>query len=241
MGSFVNAWAYRLPRKISVVRGRSFCPHCEAQIKAYDNVPLVSWLVLRGRCRACGGAISLRYPIVEGLTALLYALVALHDGWSWLLVPHLVFVTTLVVVSEIDVEWQIIPDVIILPAAALGLALMIVLEPHHWLEWLVSGLGAALVLFVIGEVYRRLRGMEGMGMGDVKLALCMGAYLGAAVIPALFIGFVMGAVAGVLLMAVTGKSGKTAIPFGPFLAAGAVVALFLGQPIIHAYLRLMLH
>jgi leader peptidase (prepilin peptidase)/N-methyltransferase len=241
MGSFVNAWAYRLPRKISVVRGRSFCPHCKTQIKAYDNVPLVSWLVLRGRCRACGAAISPRYPIVEGLTALLYVLVALHDGWSWLVVPHLVFVTALVMVSEVDVEWQIIPDAVVLPVAALGLALMIVLEPHRWLEWLVSGLGAALFLFVIAEVYRRLRGIEGMGMGDVKLALCMGVYLGAAVIPALFIGFVVGAVAGVLLMAVAGKSGKTAIPFGPFLAAGAVVALFLGQPIIHAYLRLILH
>jgi leader peptidase (prepilin peptidase) / N-methyltransferase len=239
MGSFVNAWAYRLPRKISIVRGRSVCPNCGTQIKAYDNVPLVSWLLLRGRCRACGAPISLRYPIVEGLTALLYALVALHDGWSWLLVPHLVFVTTLVMVGEIDAEWQIIPDAIILPAAAMGLALMIALEPHHWLEWLVSGLGAALFLFVIAEVYRRMRGIEGMGMGDVKLALCMGVYLGTAVIPALFIGFVLGAAAGVLLMAVAGRSGKTAIPFGPFLAAGAVVALFLGHPVIHAYLRLI--
>jgi leader peptidase (prepilin peptidase)/N-methyltransferase len=118
---------------------------------------------------------------------------------------------------------------------------MIVLKPHHWVEWLVSGLGAALFLFVIAEVYRRLRGIEGMGMGDVKLALCMGVYLGAAVIPALFIGFVVGAVAGVLLMTVAGKSGKTAIPFGPFLAGGAAVALYLGHPIIHAYLRLILH
>jgi leader peptidase (prepilin peptidase)/N-methyltransferase len=242
IGSFVNAWAYRLPRGISIVREtRSFCPTCHAQIRAYDNIPLLSWILLRGRCRACGAAISLRYPLVELLTAGLFAGVAAYDGLHWILLPHLLFIAALVLVSEIDLEEHIIPDVIILPTAAVGLVLMIVLQPHRWLEWLVAGLGAALFLFIIAELYERLRGVTGMGMGDVKMALCMGFFLGSAVIPALFIAFVVGALGGVALVAFAGRSGKTAIPFGPFLALGAVIALFVGHPLVHAYLHFALH
>jgi leader peptidase (prepilin peptidase)/N-methyltransferase len=241
IGSFVNAWSYRLPRGISIARGRSFCPHCQAQIRAGDNIPLVSWILLHGRCRSCGGHISLRYPLVEALTAVLFAAVAALDGLSWLLIPHLLFVAVLVLVSEVDVEEQIIPDVIILPAAAVGLALMIALRPGKWVEWLVAGVGASVFLFVVAEVYRRVRGVTGMGMGDVKMALCMGFYLGIAVVPALFIAFVAGAVGGLVLIVAGGRSGKTAIPFGPFLAAGAVVALFAGRPLIHVYVHLALH
>jgi len=239
IGSFLNAWAYRLANGEKITAGRSHCPRCGAQIRAYDNVPLLSWLLLRGRCRDCGAPISWRYPLGEALTAALFAAVAVMDGLSWLLVPHLIFVSALVLVSQVDLEKKIIPDVVILPVAALGLPLMILLGPAPWWQWPVAGLGAAGFLFLISEVYFRIRHVEGMGFGDVKLALCMGVYLGPAVVPALFLGFLSGAVVGVILIGGRRGNAKTAIPFGPFLAAGAILALFFGGALIDAYLGLV--
>ena len=239
VGSFLNACAYRIPLKISVVRGRSFCPHCKALIRAYDNIPLVSYVVLRGRCRACGAPIHWRYPLVEALTGGLFAGLAAYDGFEPVLAVHLLFVAALILVSDIDLQVRLIPDVVILPVAAIGLAAMIALEPDRWWVWPAAGFGAAGFLFVTALLYEKLRKVEGMGMGDVKLALCMGFYLGSSVAPALFIGFVLGAVAGVAVMA-RGGSRKTAIPFGPFLAAGAVIALFAGPALIDWYLSLAL-
>jgi leader peptidase (prepilin peptidase)/N-methyltransferase len=240
IGSFLNAWAWRLAHDEKITKGRSHCPRCGAQIRAYDNIPVFSWLFLRGRCRDCGAQISWRYPVGEAVAAALFAAVAAMDGLSWLLVPHLLFVSALILVSQVDLEIKIIPDIVILPAAAIGLPLMIVLGFAPWWQWPVAGLGAAGFLFLISEVYYRVRHVEGMGFGDVKLALCMGIYLGAAVVPALFIGFLSGAIIGVVIVAASKGDGKTAIPFGPFLAAGAVVALFAGTPLIDAYLRLAL-
>ena len=240
IGSFINAWAWRLAHDERISKGRSHCPQCGHQIRAYDNIPVVSWLALRGRCRDCGAPISWRYPAGEALTAALFVGVALMDGVSWLLIPHLLFVATLVLVSQVDLEIRIIPDVVILPVAVAGVPLMIVFGAGPWWQWPVAGLGAAAFLFLISEVYYRVRHAEGMGFGDVKLGLCMGVYLGAAVVPALFIGFLSGAVIGVAVMAMRKGDGKTAIPFGPFLAAGAVVALFAGGLLIDAYLGLAL-
>jgi leader peptidase (prepilin peptidase) / N-methyltransferase len=240
IGSFLNAWAWRLAHGERISAGRSHCPHCDAQIRAYDNIPLMSWLLLRGRCRDCGAPISWRYPVGEGVTAALFAAVAVMDGLSWLLLPHLLFVSALVVVSQVDLETKIIPDVVILPAAAVGLPLMIVLGSTPWWQWPLAGLAAAGSLFLISEVYYRLRHVEGMGFGDVKLALCMGVYLGSSVVPALFLGFLSGAIVGLVLVATRRGGAKTAIPFGPFLAAGAIVALFAGGALIHAYLGLAL-
>jgi leader peptidase (prepilin peptidase) / N-methyltransferase len=242
IGSFLNACAYRLPLGISVAYGRSFCPVCQTQIRAVDNIPLASWVLLRGRCRACGAPISWRYPLVEALTAVLFAAVAAFVGPEALLPLQLIFVAALILVSDIDIAERIIPDVVILPVAAIGVAGMTILDPGggpRWV-WLVSGLGAAAFLLVAGLVYERLRGVEGMGMGDVKLALCMGFFLGAAVIPALFIGFIAGALVGIVLLA-GGRGMKTAIPFGPFLAFGAVVGLVWGDQLLHLYLRAALH
>jgi len=239
IGSFLNAWAYRLAHGEKITAGRSHCPKCGAQIRAYDNVPLVSWLLLRGKCRDCGEPISWRYPLGEAATAALFAAVAALDGLSWLLVPHLLFVSALVLVSQVDLEKKIIPDIAILPVAALGLPLMIVLGSAPWWQWPVAGLGAAGFLFLISEVYFRIRHVEGMGFGDVKLALCMGVYLGPAVVPALFLGFIGGAAVGVILIGGRRGDGKTAIPFGPFLAAGAILALFFGGALIDAYLGLV--
>ena len=242
IGSFVNAWAYRLANGKSIVRQkRSVCPRCGAQIRAYDNIPVLSWVLLRGRCRDCRQRIHWRYPVGETLTAVLFAAVAAHDGLGWMLAPHLVFAAALVLVSEVDLEEHIIPDIVVLPGAVIGLAMMIALQPHRWLELLGAGLGAALFLFVVGWIWERVIHAAAMGMGDVKLALLMGFYLGFGVIPALFLGFVAGAVVGVVQVALKKGSLRTAIPFGPFLAAGAMAALFVGQPLIHWYLRFALH
>jgi len=239
IGSFLNAWAWRLAHGEKITTGRSHCPRCGAQIRAYDNIPVASWLLLRGRCRDCGEPISWRYPLGEALTAALFAAVAVMDGLLWLLVPHLLFVSALILVSQVDLEIKIIPDIVILPVAALGLPLMIVLGSAPWWQWPVAALGAAGFLFLISEVYFRIRHVEGMGFGDVKLALCMGVYLGPAVVPALFIGFLSGAVVGVILVGGRRGDAKTAIPFGPFLAAGAILALFFGGALLDAYLGLV--
>lgn len=238
IGSFLNAWAWRLAHEEKISSGRSICPKCHHQIRAYDNIPVVSWLLLRGRCRDCGTAISWRYPVGEGLTAVLFGAVAAFDGLSWLLVPHLIFVSVMILISQVDLETMIIPDVVILPAALIGLPLMIALGDGPWWEWPLAGLAAAGALWLIGEAYYRLRHVEGLGFGDVKLALCMGVYLGAAVVPAVFIGFISGALIGVAVIGVRKAGAKTAVPFGPFLAAGAVIALFAGQWLIDAYLGL---
>ena len=199
IGSFLNAWAWRLAHHESISKGRSHCPSCGHQIRAYDNIPVLSWLLLRGRCRDCGAPISWRYPVGEAVTAALFVGIVLLDGLDWVLVPHLLFVSALVLVSQVDLEVRLIPDVVILPVAAVGVPLMILFGDGPWWEWLVAALGAAGFLFLISEVYYRVRHVEGMGFGDVKLALCMGVYLGAAVVPALFIGFLSGAVIGVIL------------------------------------------
>jgi leader peptidase (prepilin peptidase)/N-methyltransferase len=239
IGSFLNAWAWRLAHGEKITAGRSHCPKCCAQIRAYDNIPLVSWLLLRGRCRDCAEPISWRYPLGEAITAVLFAAVTVMDGLSWLLIPHLLLVSALILVSQVDLEIKIIPDIVILPVAALGLPLMIVLGSAPWWQWPVAGLGAAGFLFLISEVYYRIRHVEGMGFGDVKLALCMGVYLGPAVVPALFLGFLSGASVGVILIGGRRGDAKTAIPFGPFLAAGAILALFFGGALIDAYLGLV--
>jgi leader peptidase (prepilin peptidase) / N-methyltransferase len=237
-GSFINAWAWRLAHEESIAKGRSHCTSCGAPIRARDNVPVVSWLLLRGRCRDCDAPISWRYPVGEAVTAALFVAVAAYDGLSWILVPHLVFVSIMVLVSEVDLDIQIIPDVIILPSAAVGLPLMIVLGDAPWWQYPVAGLGAAGFLWLVSEIYYRVRHVEGMGFGDVKMALCMGFYLGGAVIPGLFIGFIAGAVVGSLGLVIQKKDKQTPIPFGPFLAAGGIVALFVGQTIIGWYLSI---
>lgn len=237
-GSFLNAWAWRLAHEESIAKGRSHCTSCGAPIRARDNIPVVSWLLLRGRCRDCAAPISWRYPVGEAVTAALFVAVVAYDGLSWILIPHLIFVSVMVLVSQVDLEIQIIPDVVILPAAGIGLALMILLGDAPWWQYLAAGLGAAGFLWLVSEVYFRVRRIEGMGFGDVKMALCMGFYLGAAVLPALFIGFISGAVVGSMGLVIQKKDKQTPIPFGPFLAAGAVLALFVGEAIIAWYLGL---
>ena len=240
-GSFLNAWAYRLTRDISIVRGRSACPACGTAIAWYDNVPLVSYAVLRARCRACGAHISARYPLGEAITAGLFVLAAALTGAQWELLLQLLFIAALVLTTETDLEAQEVPGDVLLVAGVIGLGGSIALHPDRWWVYAAAALGAAAFMVVVRSLYRAVRGVTGMGIGDVTLSFFLGAYLGAAVVPALFLGFLLGALVGVVLIARQRGTAKTALPFGPFLAAAGVVMLFAGEPLIHAYLSLIRH
>jgi leader peptidase (prepilin peptidase)/N-methyltransferase len=233
VGSFLNVLAARLPLKRSVVHPGSACMSCGTEIRWYDNVPLVSYLLLRGRCRSCGAGIGLRYPAVELTTALLVAGCVLAFGLTADAAVATLFCIALVAVSATDLEHRIIPNKIVLPAAVVVLAAQTALHPSP--EWALGALGASGFLFVAALAYP-----AGMGMGDVKLALVMGAMLGRTVGVALMLGMIAALVPGVVLLAKHGqKARKMGIPFGPFLALGSVVALFWGHAILDAYLALM--
>ena len=234
IGSFLNVVAFRLPAKMSLSLPASHCPSCETPIKAYDNVPLLSWLILRGRCRSCAEPISARYPIVEALTAALFAaVVAVHHADSAALVLGLVLVAFLVPIALIDIDHRIIPNRLTLPAAALAVVLGTALDPGGQVERLIAGAAAAAVLGLPALVRP-----TGMGMGDAKLVGVLGLFLGAAVVPAFFVAFVVGTLVGIGVIVRKGMSvgRKTPIPFGPFLALGAIVGVLAGNELVSAYL-----
>lgn len=233
VGSFLNVVAHRLPAGLSVAAGRSECPSCHHQIRAYDNVPVLSWLLLRGRCRDCSAPISARYPVVEAVTALLWALVAAVAGETVDVVLGIVLVTALVPITLIDLDHRRIPNAITLPAAIVAVAAGTAIDPSGELGRLAAGAGAALFLLVPALIRP-----DGMGMGDVKLAGVLGLCLGPSVAVALLVALLSGTIAGVLLAARSGvgEARRTAIPFGPYLAFGGVVAIVAGQPLIDAYL-----
>jgi len=231
VGSFLNVVAARVPLRRSIVSPGSACLACSEPIAWYDNVPVVSWLALRGRCRRCGVPISWRYPAVELATAVLVAGCFWKFGVSWEAAVAAFFCGTLVVLSATDLDRRIVPNRIVLPAAAVVLAAQTLLHPS--VEWAAAGLGAALFLFVAVLAYPK-----GMGMGDVKLALLLGFGLGRTVPVALFVGMLFALLPSALLFARHGmRARKMAIPFAPFLAAGALLALFAGHPLLHAYLH----
>ena len=222
---------HRLPRHESIVRPRSRCPSCKTQIASRDNIPVVSWLVLRGRCRHCGAPISVRYPALEALVALLFALTVAVNGADEDLVMELPFIAVLVAVAAIDLEHHLIPNRILLPAAVWGLGAALLVRLDDVPELLIAGAAAFLFLLIAALVYP-----AGMGMGDVKLAGVMGLYLGLSVIPAMLIAFLAGTVVGVGMMVRKGPGArKTGVPFGPFLAVGAFAALLAGQDLVDLY------
>jgi leader peptidase (prepilin peptidase) / N-methyltransferase len=230
IGSFLNVVAARLPLKRSVAAGRSACMSCAAPIAWYDNVPIVSWAVLRGRCRSCGAAISWVYPGVELATAVLVAACFWRFGLSWDAAIGAFYVCVLVAISAIDLRHRIIPNRIVLPAALIVLVARTLVHPS--VEWLVAGLGASLFLLLAALAYP-----AGMGMGDVKLALLLGFACGRAVPVAMMVGMVSALVPSVVLFARHGsKARKMAIPFGPFLALGGIVGFFWGNALLDAYL-----
>ena len=234
VGSFLNVVVARLPEKRSLVRPRSACPSCERELGWWENVPLVSYALLRGRCRGCSAPISLRYPIVELTTALLVAACFWRFGLSGDAFVAAFFCAVLVALSAIDVERRILPDRIVLPSTVVVLVAQVALHPDRTVEWSAAGLGASLFLFAALVAYPK-----GMGMGDVKLALLLGVMLGWEVAVGLMVGMLAALVLGVVLIARNGMGArKTAIPFGPFLAFGSIVALFAGEQILSAYLGL---
>jgi len=233
IGSFVNVLAYRLPRHESIVRPRSRCPHCDHQIAAYDNIPVVSWLLLGGRCRECRAAISVRYPLVEALTALLFVTVGLRIGVEDTLLPALALTITLVAAAETALERRIIPNRLVGPAAGAAVVSWAIADPGRLPENLIAGAAAGGFLLLAALAYP-----AGMGMGDVKLAAVMGLFLGGSVAPALFVGFAAGAIVGMAILAVRGASArKQAVPFGPFLALGGMIGLLYGPGLIDWYER----
>lgn len=231
IGSFLNVVAYRLPLDKSIAYPPSHCPSCEAPVKPWDNLPVISWLLLRGRCRSCGERISPRYPAVELTTAVAFTAIVLVNGVNARLALELPFAALLIAVSEIDLEHRIIPNKLLLPAAVWGLAGGAVLRTDNLPELVASGAGAFTFLLVAALIHPK-----GMGMGDVKLAGVMGIYLGASVVPAMLIGFLAGSVLGVVMLVRDGVAArKSGVPFGPFLALGGFVALLAGHDLIHLY------
>ena len=233
IGSFLTVVASRVPEGRSIVGPRSQCPGCGTQIAARDNIPVVSWLMLRGRSRCCGEKISARYPLTELALGALFVLIAvvLHDEPAELALG-LVFASTLVAVTVTDLERRIIPNKILAVSAVIGIALALATDPGSVPERLISALAAGGLLFVAALAYPR-----GMGMGDVKLAALMGLYLGSSVAAALLIALAAGSLVGLAMMARYGAAArKQAIPFGPFLALGGIVALLVGPELVDWYL-----
>jgi leader peptidase (prepilin peptidase) / N-methyltransferase len=233
VGSFLNVVAHRLPRGESLVKPRSRCPHCGTQLRPIDNVPVISWLALRGRCHHCGAPISARYPAVELVTAALYVAVVASQDDAVRIVLGLLLVTVLVPITLIDLDHRIIPNKITGPAAVAALIAIAALDPDFLLEAVIGGLAGGGFFFIAAVLYPR-----GMGMGDVKLAGVLGVYLGRAVAPAILIALIAGVMVGAAIIARKGaKEGrKTAVPFGPFLALGGIVAFFVGEDLVDAYL-----
>lgn len=231
IGSFLNVVVHRLPRGESLVRPASRCPKCGTPVAPYDNVPVVSWLVLRGRCRHCGTAIAARYPAVELLTALVFTAVAAVRGVDADLVQELPFVAVLIAAAAIDLEHRIVPNRIVVPAAVYGVAAAAAVRAGDLPELLAAGAGAFIAMLLIALAYP-----AGMGMGDVKLAGVMGLYLGLSVVPALLAAFLSGSVVGVAIVARHGAAArKRAVPFGPFLAIGGILGLLAGPELVDLY------
>lgn len=234
IGSFLTVVAHRLPRSESVVGGRSHCPACGAQIAAYDNVPVVSWLLLlRGRARCCGAPISARYPLTELTVAVLYAATVLFGpGDPAEIALGLVFVTMLVAITLTDLERRIIPNKILIVGAVLAVVIAAPTDPGSLPERAIAAAAAGGLLLVAALAYP-----HGMGMGDVKLAATMGLFLGRDVAPAILVALLAGSLVGLTMMARHGAAArKRAIPFGPFLALGGIVGMLAGEELVDWYL-----
>lgn len=239
IGSFLNVVIARLPKGESIVSPRSRCPKCRKPIRPWDNIPVLSWFLLRGRCRDCGKKISWRYPLIEASAGILLWLVSLRVEHPALLVPHAAFVLALLAIAWIDLDTRTIPDALTIPGVGIGLAASLFGPP---------GLGGALLgaavggtsLWLVGYAYERSTGVPGMGGGDVKLAAMMGAFLGmGGVFGTIFLASLLGSIFGAALIATGRGSRRTAIPFGTFLAPSAIVLLLYGDSLARWYRSLV--
>ncbi len=246
IGSFLNVCIYRMPRNQSIIWPSSRCPSCNNPINYYDNIPIFSYyLLLRGRCRSCGEKISGRYPLVEALNAVLYLLVFWRFGPEWSSAVYCILCSALIVITFIDLDFQIIPDRITLPGIPLGLIAGSFLLPDPFLRAADLGYKASLIgalsgfslFYLVAFLSIKLLKKEGMGGGDIKLMAMLGAFLGwKTVLLTTFLGSLSGSIIGIALMAFRGREKGSLIPFGPFLALGALISLFLGQEILIWYL-----
>ena len=238
-GSFLNVCIHRLPLGLSLASPPSRCPSCGYQLRWYDNIPVVSYAMLGGRCRGCRAPISLQYPVVELLTAVLFVLHGWVFGWTPILIPRLLFACAMVVLFAIDLEHQILPNVITLPGVVAGLVFSALLPPPDLMSALIGAAVGGGVLFVIGEAWYRLRKIEAMGFGDVKMLAMVGAFLGWKLVVLTFIlSSFLGGLAGIVLIASRKGGMASKVPFGTFLAAAALVASLWGERIIEWYIGL---
>ncbi len=239
IGSFLNVVICRVPRGEDIVFTRSKCRSCGHAVRGFDNIPVLSWLLLQGRCRDCRTPIPVIYPAVELLTSVLFGVIVAWFGFSMATVFRLAFASAMVAVVFIDYEHQIIPDVITLPGTLLGLVAAL-LGPPGWMDAVAGALVGGGSLFAIGLIYQKVRGIEGMGGGDVKLGLMLGAFTGwQGALFTLFLASSVGALVGAILLLQRKAEGRTALPFGAFLAPAAVLGLFVAPQFFDWYLGLL--
>jgi len=241
IGSFSNVCIYRIPRQESLIRPGSHCPKCNQPIKFYDNIPLVSFIILKGKCRYCKEKISWQYPLVEFLTAVLYLLLFLRYGLQLVTFVYMFFCSALIIITFIDLKENIIPDVLSLPFLLLGFLMSFFLKnlsPINSLLGILAGGGVLLLVAILGSFLFK---KEAMGGGDIKLAAMVGAFLGwQLTLLSLFLSFFTGAIIGIVIL-IKNKGESDPIPFGPFIALGTIIALFFGHSIINWYLSLVIH
>jgi len=237
VGSFLNVCIFRMPAKTSIIKPLSQCPHCHHPIRFYDNIPIISFILLCGKCRDCGGKISWRYPLVELITALLSLFLFLKFGLTLTFLTVFIFSAVLIVITFIDLDHQIIPDVLTLPGIPIFLLLAIFVVKVPWREALIGLLIGGGMLFAIAFIYQLITKREGMGGGDIKLLAMIGGFLGwkSLIFVLLFSSF-SGAIVGITAMIIKKQDMKYAVPFGPFLSAAAVAYLFWGD----AFMRVLI-
>ncbi len=239
IGSFSNVCIYRIPRNESLVWPGSHCPQCSKQIKFYDNIPLISYIILKGKCRNCGEPIPLQYPIVELATGLFYLALYLFYGLQLIALVYMMLCSVLIIISFIDLKVEIIPDTISLPFIVIGFLLSFFLRninPLDSMLGIITGGGSLLLVAIFGS---KLFKKEAMGGGDIKLAAMIGAFFGwKLTLLSLFLSFFLGSIIGIIVLAASKDKSNNIIPFGPFIALGAMISMFWGNAIIHWYLMI---
>ncbi len=240
IGSFLNVCIHRIPLNKSITNPPSHCPHGGERIRFYDNIPVISYLILLGKCRHCGQRISLRYPIVEIITGLLSMALFVRYGLSVQYFLFFLFVASLVTISFVDLQHKIIPDVISLPGILLGLGISFVFNHLSWLDSMIGIIAGGGFLYLVAIIFERLTGREGMGGGDIKLLAMIGAWMGWKALPFIIL---MSSLGGLLIgggaLLVTGQGYRVKIPFGPFLALGALIYFFFGSELVAWYFRFL--
>jgi leader peptidase (prepilin peptidase)/N-methyltransferase len=240
IGSFLNVCIYRLPESKSIVRPRSMCPHCGALIRFYDNIPILSYIVLKGKCRYCSASIALRYPIVELISGAFALGVFLKYGIQFDALIYYAFIATLLVITFIDIDHRIIPDVITLPGIPIFLAASFALRQISFVESILGIFVGGGSLFLVAWLYQLITKKEGMGGGDIKLLAMIGAVIGwKGVLFTIFVASAVGTLSGLLIMLKSRKTMKLAVPFGPFLAIGGIAYILFGPPLIKWYFNLL--